>query len=286
MKKRSKYSYAILRYVHDVATSEFVNIGVAVHCAEHGFFEASFRSTSGRIAEFFPDLNTVAFRALAKTMSSRFASLASAYSTPLDFGDKAPNLEALLTSVLPKDDSALVWSPIATGLTTDPRKTLADLFARYVSHYDHKPSIHKRTDGEIQRRFSLALENRQISKFFVEKTIHGQDDEIRFESAWKNGVWHCVESISFDLGAPETIREKAHKYLGQLTSISDSAEPFKVYLILGKPTNSTLLPAYNQAVQILHKIKAEREIVAEADTEQLVERFQHQIAADTCFAHH
>ena len=281
MKTRFKYSYAILRYVHDVATAEFVNIGVAVHCAERGFFQAAFRTTPGRASHFFPDLNTSAFRAVTKIMSSRFSDLSDSYSSPMDFGDKAHDLVNLLKSVLPNDDSALTWSPISTGLTTDPRKTLTDLFARYITRYDHKVPAHKRTDDEVRRGFSRALENRQISNFFVEKTIQGKDDEIKFESAWKNGVWHCIEPISFDLGAPDAIRDKAHRYLGQLTSISDTSEAFKVYLILGKPTNEALLPAFDQAVQILRKIKADSEILGESETDQLADRFQSQISAHT-----
>lgn len=286
MKKRCKYSYSILRYVHDVATSEFVNIGAAVHCADERFFQASFRQTSGRVSDFFPTLNSTDFRAILKTMSARFADLSDAYATPLDLGEKPANLESLLASVLPKDDSALIWSPISSGLTADPRKTLTDLVSRYVTQYDHKQGAHKRTDDEVRRHFSKALENRQLSEYFVEKTIHGKDDEIKFKSAWKNGMWHCVEPISFDLSNPESIREKAHKYLGQITSISDTSESFKVYWFLAAPTESALKPAFDKAKQILGKSQANSEIFQESETEQLVERLQNQISAHIAESQH
>ena len=35
MNNRYSYSYSVLRYVHDVATEEFINVGVAVFCPDN-----------------------------------------------------------------------------------------------------------------------------------------------------------------------------------------------------------------------------------------------------------
>jgi hypothetical protein len=278
MKKRYSYSYSILRYVHDVATSEFVNIGVVVHSQDAGYFDVRCRHTHRRISEFFPDLNTKAFRSLLKNISSRFRALGQAYSNSLDIPPGKADLETLLSSVLPKDDSALIWSPIASGLSADPKETLSQLFVRYVTKYDHSVPGHRRTDEDVWRHFSRALENRHIANYFTEKTIHGEDDDVKFKSAWKNGVWHCVEPISFDLSAPESIKEKARLFLGQMASVADAREEFKLYLVLGKPTEPTLQPAFEKAVQILKKVNFEQEIYTESEAEELASRFQNQIA--------
>ncbi len=74
MKKRVAYSYAILRYVHDTATSEFANVGVAVYCADERFFDVSCRSTIGRISEMFPGIDAGAFRSLMRHISNRRSS--------------------------------------------------------------------------------------------------------------------------------------------------------------------------------------------------------------------
>src|SRR6266404_2302575 len=55
-------------------------------------------------------------------------------------------------------------------------------------------------------------------------------DEVEFEYAWKNEQWHCLKPLSFNLTAAESIREKAHRWLGQITSVKDTKETFKVYL--------------------------------------------------------
>lgn len=278
MKTRLPYSYSILRYVHDVATGEFVNIGVAVHCADAGFFEVSCRQTLGRISDFFPDLNTKAYRNLAKLVSKRFAHVSNSYSSLFAAEKGKQDLESILTSVLQKDDSALVWTPVQGGLTTDPRKTITDIYARYVTRYDSRTPTHKRTDEDVWKNFNKALENRHLAQFFVEKTIKGRDDQVKFKSAWKNGIWHCIEPISFDLSASETIREKAHRVLGQITSVVDSSEPFKLYLVLAAPSKQTLRPAFDQAVQILNKMQTEKAIYSESETDALLSHFQHQIS--------
>lgn len=277
MKKRHAYSYSILRYVHDVATSEFVNIGVVVHNKDTGFFDVRLRPTHRRISEFFPDLNTKAFRALVKMVAGRFKALGESYANSLDLSPASADLDALLSSVLPKDDSALAWSAIANGLSFDLNATLTQLFARYVSKYDHAAPGHKRTDEDVWRNFSRSLESRNIASYFTEKVIEGADDKVKFKSAWKNGVWHCIEPMSFDLAAPESIKEKARLFLGQMTSVADATEEFKVYLVLGEPTETDLLPAFEKAVQILKKVHNDQEIFTEAEGEELAARLQQQI---------
>jgi hypothetical protein len=210
-------------------------------------------------------------------ISTRFKDVTKFYDNSLRLDTDPADLDALLRSVLPKDDSALVWSDSQGGVTLDPRKTLTDLFARYVTKYDNRGSAPKRTDDDVWRHFSRELENRQISTFFVEKTIFGKDDDVRFKSAWKNGIWHCVEPISFDLAAADSIRDKAHRFLGQMTSVSDTAEKFKLYLVLATPSEPTLRPAFDQAVQILKKVGTDKEIFTESETSALVELFRDRI---------
>jgi hypothetical protein len=108
----------------------------------------------------------------------------------------------------------------------------------------------------VWRHFSRELENHQLSNFFVEKTISGRDDDVQFKSAWKNGIWHCVEPLSFDLTAADSIRDKAHRFLGQMTSVADAPEKFKLYLVLATPSEPALKPVFEQAVQILKKVGA------------------------------
>jgi hypothetical protein len=269
MKMRTQYSYSIIKYVHDTATSEFVNVGVGVFSQVDGFFKVMCRSTLGRVSDVFPDIKGSTFKSLMRETSKRFNEITNAYQSALRFDDGPMTINLLMSSVLPRDDSALVWSEPLNGVTSDPEKTLADLYQRYVSKYDEASFKHKRTDDDVWRSFHKGLENRNISSFFTEKTIEGKIDEVKFKSAWKNGVWHCVEPISFDLAAADGIKDKALRFLGQISSVEDSNEPFKIYLVLGKPTDKELHVAFEKAVAILGKIPVDYEIFTE-DQENLL----------------
>src|SRR5579862_9799793 len=54
MSDRTNYTFTVLRYVHDITTGEFVNVGVVLHAPKAKFLRARMRSTYGRISRFFP----------------------------------------------------------------------------------------------------------------------------------------------------------------------------------------------------------------------------------------
>ena len=278
MSKRYSYSYSVLRYVHDVATEEFINVGVAVFCPDNNdFFRVVCRKTVGRVSDVFPNLNKKAFRSLMKIVTERFAAVSDEVNGLAFSEEKNKTLGELLHSAMPPDDSSLVWGAIGSGLTSDPEKTIHDLFERYVMAYESKATRENRTDDEIWKHFKKELENRRIDEFFQEKTIEGQVDEVKFKQAWKNGVWHCVESLSFDLSVEENLKEKARTFLGHITSVVDSLESFKLYLILAKPSDHKLDMAFVSAVEILKKLPVESEIYFERNVDELVDFFETKI---------
>lgn len=279
MKTRKAYTYSILRYAHDPSSGEFINIGVAVFSEEQRFFNIKIRQTLGRISETFPDVRSKSLRGLFKAIQNRFDKLAKAYNSPLSFDEKHNSLENLIYSVLPKDDSSLVWSQISSGVSDDPSKVLDNLYQRYVSKYDSKKLDVRKTDSDLVKDFRKELQDRSILKFFDEKVISTDDDQVKFPFAWKNGIWHCIEPISFDLSAPEYIREKAHRYLGQMTSANSSKEEFKVYLLLSKPSNAALTTAFEKALGILKKMPMNSEVYLENDKDVLLQKLSEQIHA-------
>ena len=175
----------------------------------------------------------------------------------------------LAQQILPRDDSSLQWSPMGGGVTEDPSQTLNSLYERMVIRYEQQPQSPHRSDTEVWRRFKRDLEERRLLHFFQPKKIAVADDEVEFQHAWKNGVWHCLEPISFDLSDVDNIREKAHKWLGQMASIQDAPEKFKLYLLVGEPQQPQLKLAFENALSILRKIPAAKEIFTEDQASDL-----------------
>ena len=271
MKTSYSYTYAVLRYVHDTTTGEFVNVGVILYAPQTRYLSAICRHTYARLSKVFPGVDPDHFKSLMHYIQARIVERGEQLSAELQLATTSSAIE-IAQSVLPRDDSSLQWSPAGSGRTDDPAKTLEMLYERMVKRYDERQDHGGRSDDEVWRHFRRDLEVRQVLQHLKSKTISVQDDEIEFQHAWKNGKWHCLEPISFDLAAPDSIRDKAHRWLGQMDSIKDAGEPFKVYLLVGGPQDESLRPAFQRAVSILNKIPGEKEIVLEEDAARLADR--------------
>ena len=171
--------------------------------------------------------------------------------------------------VVPQDDSSLQWSPVGSGKTSDPAKTLEDLFRKLVMQYDERHEPNHRDDQDVWNVFSRSLESRHVLERLGEKRITGAVDEVRFSHAWKNGVWHCLEPLSFDLVEPESIKNKARRFIGQIQLVSDTLEPFKVYLLLGEPIHKEARAAYDSARKMLDRLPVDHSIFTEADADEV-----------------
>jgi len=274
---KTPYTYTVLRYVHDTTTGEFVNAGVALYSPESRFAGALCRTTHGRLSRAFPGLDGEAFKGLVRYVQSRLGELGGRLRSELPLNGMPDSVMDLAHAVLPPDDSSLQWSPPGGGLTEDPQQTLEALFSRLVTQYDERPQQERRTDEEVWRRYRRTLESQHVLRHLQAKRIAVDDDEVEFRYAWRNGVWHCLEPVSFDLSCPDSIREKAHRWLGQLSSVKDAADRFKVYLLLGEPQSDALRPAFDRAVSILHKLPVDNEIIIESNADRFSERFAHEI---------
>lgn len=274
---RTGYSYTILRYVHDTATGEFANVGVALLAPDVRFAGALFRTTYGRLTRLFPGMDGDAFRGLMRFVQSRFDEIGGRLREELPLDSPPRSVLDLARSVLPRDDSSLQWSSPGSGLTDDPAATLERLYERLVTVNDAVPAQESRSDEDIWRRYKRPLESANVLKHLRPKKIAVQDDEVEFGHAWKNGVWHCLEPVSLDLAQAAGIRDKAHRWLGRITSVKETREAFKVYLLLGKPRDAELRDAYAAAVSILNKLPVDKEIVAEEEADAFSRRFAAEI---------
>jgi hypothetical protein len=270
---RLSYTYAVLRYMHDVVTGEFINVGVVAVTTKPFRVAAKFRTTFGRVKDTFPNLDTEVFRARMRALQHRFDEMAkgdmSAPSrTPQDIAEA-------LKAVLPTDDSALQWSSPGSGLTSDLNSALLGRYNRMVIAHDSSNAGVRRKDDDVWKHFRTELEVRNVLGRLKPKDIRVADDAVHFEHAWKNGHWNCLEPLSFDLASAESIKEKAHKWLGQLQSVSGALDGFEVFFLVGRPSAVELHSAYTQAMSILRKSPA-----ASVVEEDQAVPFSEQLAAE------
>ena len=75
MTRKSPNSHAtrqVWRYVHDIATGEFVNMGVALYAPEVTYVGATCNPRYGRLSRFFMDVNGEHLRSVMRYVQGRF----------------------------------------------------------------------------------------------------------------------------------------------------------------------------------------------------------------------
>jgi len=277
MTNEMNYSYSVLRYVHDTATGEFVNVGVVLYCPEARYVSASCRSTYNRLSGMFPDLNGEHFKSLMRYIEARFEEFGARIASELPL-EAYKTIESIAHRVLPPDDSSLQWAPPSYGRTRDPSKTLDSLFERFVTRYESTNPRPQKTRDDVWRHFRRSLETRQVLQYFAPVVVSVEDDSIEFKYAWKNGILHCVEPVTFDLATSEGIRDKAHTWLGRISSVQKSSDKFKVYFLAGEPQDEALSDAFRDALRILEKIPGEKAVYTENQAEELGDTIAREVA--------
>ena len=274
--KRQKYTFLILRYRHDPLAGEQLNVGVVLHSAESKFLGARFRKAYGRVSKAFPDMDGSTLRQDLTRIERSFAKLNTSERGGLFFDDN--DAATFANRVVGKDDGSLVWSDLGSGTTDNAEATLDKLFFRFVTQYEDT-SLPRRTDADIWKPVRDRLLELRIGAIFEKKTIASTRDEVEFEHAWKNGKWHCIQPLSFDLASIDGIQEKAARWVGHMVGLSKAAENFHPYFIVGKPSDATLTAAYERAVDFIGEAPLSPTIVSEEEVETFVNNIADQVMA-------
>ena len=134
-----------------------------------------------------------------------------------------------------------------------------------------------RTDEEIAKPFRIKLG--KMAAKLSEKTIETKDYQYDFHLAWKNDIWHLYEPVSFDLVDPNSIREKANRWLGRGVALDDAREKFKIHFILGEPRQPGTKEAFENALHLLQKIPGQKQLVRENEVEHFAEHVTAEIVS-------
>ncbi len=276
MTTKEPYSYVVLRYIHDILTGEFVNVGLVMVVPGRPLILTKARKTFGRIKNVFPDLDSESYKraieAIERGMKVVNSGLKSegmfkSEKTAGDYGRIA----------LPLDDSSLQWSPVGAGLTADPQRTFDQLYQRFVARYD-RASERRRSDEDVWRPVEAKLKEQGVQVELEPKRIHGNTDSVEFRHAWKNGRWHVYEPLSFDLSDADKIKDKARRWLGHLSAVKLGAkEDVQVHFIVGRPQNASLVPAYSTALEILQQVPFQNDVFEEDQLNEFVNQIEDEV---------
>jgi len=229
-----KYQYQLVRYIHDRVTSEFVNVGIIVFQPESNFLKAKFISKYGRISQFFSEINGHFLMSTLRQFEKEINRI-SKTSTELFFDFKF--ISEISNSILPKDDSALECSEIFFGIDIDPQSSLDDLYERLVNKYNIEVENDTLDDKHVWKNvYKEYFDKYHITKTLKSHSIETAHDKMFFDKAWKNGVWHCYQTISFDLKRTETIKSKVYRWSGIIKELENTNEKLHLYFLTLSPS--------------------------------------------------
>lgn len=122
------YTYTVLRYIHDIATGEFCNVGILLYSQQPQFLFCYTVEDLNRVKRFFPttgDSLLTLLREIEDSVNKKRKPFI-----------RAKSAIAIAYSVLPYDDSSLQWSNEGGGQSDDPEAVLMALFERHCKPYE------------------------------------------------------------------------------------------------------------------------------------------------------
>lgn len=262
---RTPYSYVVLRYMHDVFTREFVNVGVLLHAPRAGFLGFERLPSLDRVKSMFPGLQSDYLRDLLGFFGARAGEYNRDASEMLD--RDLVSADTIAKGLLPTDDSSLQWSAPGGGVTDDPQQTLKELFERLVARHLKAHPATRRDDADIWKPFEREFRKRDVLSRLQEKVLVVGELRHRFENAWQpdGKRVRLYQPLSFDLLEPSDIVEKAVRWGALIHHLRKGQAEFYIYLLVGGPTDSRRRRAFDQALETLSAEDGQKEVVQEED---------------------
>ncbi|MBL8020261.1 MAG: DUF3037 domain-containing protein [Leptospirales bacterium] len=267
--KRTKFHYAILRYIHDIARGEFVNLGVIL-ATENGFVDGHFTRDFSRLKRVFPS-------AIKRDIQRKVTHLERTLATvgkgrpATEAWDSIAVINEILAKLLPPDDSSLQFTAANGGVTEDVAGQAKKLFTRIVDEaIPHRQHKHE-SDKEVWTKFRSHLEAHDVLRHLTKKKIEGKLYTHQFDHCFQNGHVHVLQAVSFDEESDSKVADKAVHWLGRLQSLDHDNSEF--HILVNKP-RVELAEAFTKATKILEQTKHVKVV-----SEEMAETFAKEMAA-------
>jgi hypothetical protein len=266
------YTYCVIRYVHDPAAGEVLNVGILVCAPKSSYMAVLFEYRYERLSEAFVNFDGDHYRSTLHQLEAAIFKLndrlmGTLFETQMPITDAAQ----LAAQVIPDRGLSVQFGPILAGITDEIRSEHEYIFDRMVSsQYPHKRKD-KRSDEEVWSVYQRKLHRQKVSKYLRPKTFVSKNYDLRFDHAFKNEKWHVLEPVSMDYVRPQGIQERATKLLGETFVLSGNREVGKLYLLLGAPQSESHQAAYDKAKTLLNKIPIKHQIIEEDEADDFAE---------------
>ena len=243
------FTYVVLRYMHDSAAGESLNVGILLVSAEGEYVDCRLERHTGRLTAAFRDFDAAfhrrAMRSLefeARTLRDR-ALIGQRSLFPIE------NAGKLIRALWPDIGLSYQASEMKAGTAKDLNGALDALFERFITSQEPDRRGRRRREDEdvwrdVQKRLPV-----QVAMRLQPAILEATPFEFKFDHTYQNGKLHVVEPLSFDMLESDTVRDKSLRWVGFALHL----KPFvgTLNLVVEGPGRDEVRPAYRSALKIL-----------------------------------
>ena len=257
------FQYCPLQYHYNSASGEVLNVGLLVLFPDQQKIAFVHPEKLNRLKAAYP--NSVAERTLKAFFKGISGKVMALNRQPEIFNDyRNRPLDFIDNEILIRDASSLQFGEIKTGLlyTEDLKHIVEQLKNLYLSLYDlDEEETPKHTEEFIIKTYRNLIKEGNGQLFATKKiTENVQIGDYTFPFAWQNGTYNVVNPVSLDLKRPESIIRKATLNFGKITILESDLRQENTHfdVLLAKPKQRALIKSYEEAINILSKLKTAR----------------------------
>lgn len=270
-----RYQFALLRYVHNSASAEFVNVGAVMWLADDRRLLHRVNDRYGRLSAFFQEFDGAGYRQMIRQLDARFRHASDELSgavQPSLFGPQPPDkLEEILERLVGDDASCFQYSSIMAGIAPDPDARFAHIFAEFIERHESPGPRQRRDEMEIWTGVETRLRDRKLTPRLQSGVeVRGPHYSYRFRTGWMNGKVQVLEPISFDYLNGVELIEKANTWSGRMLNLSRGTVEFQLTAVVALPQRGDLQAAYEQARVILSEAPCVRQVVPEQEMDRVL----------------
>lgn len=118
-----------------------------------------------------------------------------------------------------------------------------------------------------------------ITNKLKEHIVQTEHDVIQFDKAWKNGVWNCYQTLSFDLKRTDSIKSKVYKWSGIISELENSPENLHLYFLTISPSKNKTIKRFIEDTLSRQSKKIQVSIVTEKQAESFAISVKNEIEA-------
>ena len=260
------YTYCLVKYVHNPAAGEMLNIGILLFSDEAKQIVGKFEIHFDRLSSAFANFDGDHYRFVIRNLEHSISQLNDRFKPSL-FQSEFKDIEGIFRSLVPDLGLSIQFGNVLAGITNNLEDEAEHISYRLITSQTPQKEKKSRSDEEVWTVFNKSLAQRQVTKYLRPKHFSSNEYDLKFEHTFKNEKHHILDPVTMDYAQVESIQNRAIKILGQATILEGNPQIGKIYLLLGAPKNASHRNAYTKAKNLLNKISIDKEIIEENEAE-------------------